>query len=147
MTFFLLAISFLLHAISLYLIYHLYVTNKQKENKNYNEIIQVFDSYLQEIKDENNRLLSFHKERQYETVEANKEQEQLTYKSDHLLQPKTDTNRLTELVNNNETNDSIETSIHAKVLALHQNGLDVEEIAKKLDCGKTEAELIIKFYS
>ncbi|GEN30455.1 hypothetical protein HNQ35_001085 [Cerasibacillus quisquiliarum] len=147
MTFFLLTISFLLHVISFYLIYHLYVTNKQKEHKDYNKITQVFDTYLQEIKDENNRLLSYHKERQGETVEANKEQEQLTYKSNHLLQPKTDSNHLTDLINNNKTNDSVETSIHAKVLALYQSGMDVEEIAKKLNCGKTEAELIIKFYS
>lgn len=143
MTFFLLTISFLLHAISLYLIYHLYVTNKKnvKEKQNQAEIIQIFDTYLKEIKEENKRLISFHEKRQHENNTTN--EKQTKHKKEHKLQDKME-NRLTDLID--KSNDSIETSLYAKVLQLHQKGLAVDDIAKQLDCGKTEAELIIKFY-
>lgn len=39
---------------------------------------------------------------------------------------------------------SVEPSKEAKVLHLHSQGNTVEEIAKKLDIGKTEVELIVK---
>ncbi|MDY0396397.1 hypothetical protein RWE15_21250 [Virgibacillus halophilus] len=38
-------------------------------------------------------------------------------------------------------------STEAKILQLHQQGKQTEEIAKELGCGKTEAELVIKFHA
>src|SRR5690625_6659662 len=43
-----------------------------------------------------------------------------------------------------DTDDSIETSLQAKILQLSHQGYDADEIAGKLNCGKTEAALIIK---
>lgn len=135
----------MLHAISIYLIYHLYVLNKQNEHENHTEIIRIFDTYLKEIKEENKRLLSYNNNEdrilENEPVTNSKPK----HKEHHLLYDETDSNHITDFLKE-KPNDSIETSIHAKVLQLYQKGLSVEEIAKQLDCGKTEAELIIKFY-
>lgn len=50
------------------------------------------------------------------------------------------------LKNVNEVNDSVESSLEGKVLQLYHQGLSIADIAKKLDCGITEAELIIRFH-
>jgi len=42
--------------------------------------------------------------------------------------------------------DEVETSLEAQILQLHTNGETIDDIAKKLNCGKTEAEIIIKMH-
>ncbi|QDP40202.1 hypothetical protein [Radiobacillus deserti] len=43
--------------------------------------------------------------------------------------------------------DTVEQSLQSKVYQLHDQGFSVEEIAKQLDCGKTEVDLMLKFKS
>ncbi|UFU01052.1 hypothetical protein KO561_09005 [Radiobacillus kanasensis] len=43
--------------------------------------------------------------------------------------------------------DIVEQSLQSKVYQLHDQGYTVEEIAKRLDCGKTEVDLMLKFKS
>jgi response regulator of citrate/malate metabolism len=89
---------------------------------------------LEEIKEENNRLqeLLAHQKTQTdvnETFKEMQEEEDVT----HLL---------------GETDGiKVEASLDSQVLLLHQEGYTAEEIARKLNCGKTEAELIIKMYA
>ncbi len=60
MTLFLFTISFLIHIITFVLIYILYKLYKEtvKTNQNNPEVIQLLDTYLEEIKQENKLLLS-----------------------------------------------------------------------------------------
>ncbi|MEM1506445.1 hypothetical protein RG959_24150, partial [Domibacillus sp. 8LH] len=43
--------------------------------------------------------------------------------------------------------DQVEASLQSRILQLHHRGKSNTEIAKQLDCGKTEVELIIKLYA
>lgn len=42
--------------------------------------------------------------------------------------------------------DEVETSIEAKVLQYYEQGMSIDSIAKKLNRGKTEIELMIQFF-
>ena len=56
MTAFIFAISFILHIITICAIYLLFKQVQQMKLENPDEITSLMESYLQEIKDENNRL-------------------------------------------------------------------------------------------
>lgn len=104
------------------------------------------ETYLQEIKEENNRLQALINN-SHQLKSSN-----TTNKEDNIRQP---VNQKIEEANNNlnymndfsffdnNINDTIEASLEAKVLQLHNEGLSITDIARKLHCGKTEAELII----
>ncbi len=101
---------------------------------------QLLSNFLQEIKVENKQL-----------------QSQLNDKPPSPTNKEADTDPVTHYATKNyedkivgssfpikETKDFFETSGEAEVLHFHQQGLTIEEIAKKLNRGKTEVELIIK---
>jgi len=137
----LLLISFILHIITLFSLYMLFQQYKKGNALESKEIIELMETYLEEIKEENNRLQNYiHSlEREKDNApaktaakselpaEGNKEEESFALSLAEKM------------------NDHIEASLEAKVLQLHQQGKSLEEIAKTLNCGKTEAELIIKF--
>ncbi|UJL47957.1 hypothetical protein KFZ58_08950 [Virgibacillus sp. NKC19-16] len=135
---FVLIISFLLHIVSFLAIYQLFKQIQQLKQTNSGEIIELLDVYLQEIKDEN-RLL----------------QEELSSKAKEGEPPEViQTARKTEEEPTNEylptemqANDRVETSLQARILKLHNEGFQEAEIARKLNCGKTEAALIIKLHA
>lgn len=106
------------------------------------DVIELFETYLQEIKDENNRL----------QVELSGKTPQVKTESsqprEYIEKQTTSEN---EKMNNykppeNQIDDSVEASLQARILQLYNKGLQETEIAKKLNCGKTEVALIIRLH-
>jgi len=136
---FLLIISFILHIVTIVAIYSLFQQLQTAKNQDTQDIMDIMEVYLQEIKEENNRLQSeLQQEQEYIQEKTNvvKQQEQSNMQEEinAIVYPK------------KELGDTIEASLESRVLQLHAEGLAVNDIARKLDCGKTEAEIIIKLY-
>ena len=131
---FMLIISFLLHIVLLMAVYHLFQQVQLSKKDNTNDITNLFESYLQEIKDENNRLQG---ELLVNTTQHNQEEK--------LDKQDSKTNQYTPITPNN-IDDHYEASLQAQILQLYNEGMLVEEIANRLGCGTTEAGLIIKLY-
>lgn len=144
----LLIISFLLHIIALFSIYQLFKQlHAEKQQDNPQEIMEILEVYLEEIKQENNELKNLLKQDKSaeEEIEAPKKE---------IIVEKTEKKQ--ELKGNHESGldglldelpgYQVDASLESRVLQLHSTGKSIEEIAKTLDCGKTEAELIIKLY-
>ncbi|WP_121522926.1 DUF6115 domain-containing protein [Oceanobacillus piezotolerans] len=141
MTSFLLIISFLLHIIALYAIVQLYWKVKALNQPNTAEVTELFETYLQEIKEENDRLhelLESHQVNHINTSTQKKEKMGEKRINSPIPEPPP--------IENKENSDSLEASLEAKVLQLHQQGLSITDIAKRLHCGETEAALIIKLH-
>lgn len=143
MTSFLLIISFLLHIAAFVAIYQLYKqTQLPKQESTSQDMIELFDMYLAEIKEENKHL---------EKVLLDKEQNKPTekgYPTPHFnerLEQKKETHSYT--LPEIEDDVQFETSLQAKILQLHDQGMSNEEIARKLNSGKTEVDLIVKLHA
>src|SRR5690625_296394 len=141
---FLLIISFLLHIIVLVAVYYLFQQIQLLKQDNKKELTDLFETYLKEIRSENRRLES--------KIELN------TFSSEQnekLNVPENSTEEHAPTFNENETpslktdtiHDQFETSLDAKILQLYHQGMEVSEIAQTLNCGKTEAELLINLYN
>ncbi|WP_042144783.1 hypothetical protein [Paucisalibacillus sp. EB02] len=145
MTSFLFIISFLLHIISFTAIFAL---NKQlvaAKSTNTSEIVSLMESYLEEIKNENQILqeeLSKTGGKSIANPVISKEAETINSPSIN----KDLDNSFQIPVIDQKVHDEIEVSLPSRILKLHGEGSSVEEIARKLGCGKTEVELIIKFH-
>jgi len=143
---FLFITSFLIHIITIYALVQFYFKYESLKKTESRETIELMETYLQEIKEENNRLQALINN-SHQLKSSN-----TTNKEDNIRQP---VNQKIEEANNNlnymndfsffdnNINDTIEASLEAKVLQLHNEGLSITDIARKLHCGKTEAELII----
>ena len=140
-------VSFLIHIILLIVVYYLYNELKLLKNEKTNEITDLFEFYLEEIKDENTRLQA-----EYVTDQTQKEIKTKAIANDdsssmiteHVTDNTEEEIKYEPLVN---IDDSYETSLQAQILQLNNQGLTSEEIAEKLQCGKTEAALVIKLHS
>ncbi len=103
-----------------------YLVELKEENKNFVNQVEKFNN----VKPENNR---------------NKQEHQ------QIRQPITDfdtpknTTEYQPISPVEEVEDVVESSTTASVLHLHEKGFTVDEIAKKMDKGKTEVELLLKF--
>ncbi|ASN05706.1 DUF6115 domain-containing protein [Virgibacillus necropolis] len=142
MTSFLLIISFLLHMVTFTAIYQLYKQTKlPNQNSSSQEIMELFEVYLAEIKEENNRLEQTLLDKEHKPddevcpVPHMKEEVNPEGVDDTYTTPKVD--------------DDVhyKTSLHAKILQMHDQGMPNEEIARKLNSGKTEVDLIIKIHA
>jgi DNA-binding NarL/FixJ family response regulator len=110
------------------------------KKSNTDDIQDVLAAYLQEIKKENLQL-------QYAAEETPAAEEQpVQGRDDSHPIPAAIKPAGTEIYEN-EQKDYVETSLHSSILQLHDKGFSETEIARKLNCGKTEAALIIKLYS
>lgn len=129
-------LSILLHIVAFWLIFKL--NNKLKQNKSPdpNEIAELLEYYLDEFKIENKQLKD---ELDNQSPLSKDEKNMNDVESDHS---ETEGNFEVEV----EADDFLETSLEAEVLHLHQQKYPPAEIAKRLNCGKTEVELIIKFH-
>ncbi|MGX4669258.1 DUF6115 domain-containing protein [Cerasibacillus sp. JNUCC 74] len=139
MTSFLLLISFLLHIISFSAIYQLFKQVKQHHQSNTTDsnIGALFESYLAEFKEENNRLQQALKQTNHAQLEPDSEENMEEIASTIVENvPMVDDSK----------EDKVVTSLKANILQLYSKGLSPGEIAKQLNCGKTEAELIIKLH-
>ncbi|MFB1049546.1 DUF6115 domain-containing protein [Paraliobacillus sp. JSM ZJ581] len=164
MLYLLIFISFFIHMITF--IYLKTVNNRvlsseellQKQAEQKKEIEALLAVYLLEIREENEKLV----ETLQQPVEQSKKQPQ-AFKTDRseALYNKDDNNNLAnkadekQLLNEQEMDyqppkieeveGSFKPSFQAKVLSLYDKGNTVETIARKLNCGKTEVELLVKF--
>lgn len=130
---FLLSISFILHIMAFFAIYLLFKQNQQVKQNNPNDMMELFETYLQEIKEENRRLQD-----ELGTGPFSTQYDSPTNEAGSM-----DTHTQPE----GEMKDSVEASQQAKVLQLHFQGFSETEIAQKLNCGKTEAAMIIKLHT
>jgi len=137
-------LSFILHIITFSIIYHLYKKVKQVESTNPNEIMDLLQFYLDEIKEENKQFKSNFdinysrvNEAKIENIAPLENQSNIPYEQEQK-----------EFPLDIETNidDRVEASLEAKVLHLYYQNTDTSEIARILNCGKTEVDLIIKFH-
>ncbi|WP_138414787.1 DUF6115 domain-containing protein [Aquibacillus sediminis] len=165
---FILVISLILHLMTFIIIRVMMTKLKRadqlakKQTQSMKEIEELFSVYLVELKEENQKLLDHFpvKEHQQQSseedimekkataVKRSSSTVQRTYSS---KENKRDTS-LSNQPNNyqppliNDKEDIVEQSTSATVYSLYDQGYSVNDIAKKLDCGKTEVELMLKFY-
>ncbi|MGY0691586.1 DUF6115 domain-containing protein [Virgibacillus sp. FSP13] len=148
MTAFIFFISFLLHVIALAAIYQLLKQIKQlkqqKQNST-NEVMELFDTYLQEIKEEN-RMLEARLGNNDRKDSGEPQQTTMHKNTPDPNRQMEHADNTTELIPEAEADDSFETSLQARILQLYDQGYAHDEIASKLNCGKTEAELVIKLH-
>lgn len=144
-------ISFLLHGISILAIYLLL---KDKQNAGGNgQTESILKETLEEIREENRRLQGLLEESdQRREMPFNQKEERkqapLVSAEKNTDSPVTEAHETAD-GNDYQTavyQDEVETSLEAKILQLHANGETTDSIAKKLNCGKTEAEIIIKLH-
>ncbi|MBM7572050.1 hypothetical protein JOC48_002553 [Aquibacillus albus] len=129
---------------------------EEKYTENKKELEDLLAVYLLEIKDENDRLVSSLRHNkpltnsQSEKVEteASTKSERSTIPiayNNKSVQPSAENSTTYTPPLSNQEQDTLEQSISAKVYALYDQGETIESIARKLDCGKTEVELMLKF--
>lgn len=109
------------------------------------EIEDVLLAYTTEMKEENERLLQRLRERNDQKVTKSQQQEWKVESSEPP--PSINHPEKEEYVPPLElsSQETYVKSYHAQVLELFELGLSAEEIAKKLEMGKGEVELILKF--
>lgn len=172
MTTILLFISLLLHVVAFYFIIVLYMkysTIKDLSNtqrKMLEETENSMTSFLIEMKDENERLLQILKQSYVDKPQHVNEPEmkERNIVQDKVNTSKNDANDYPTTVNHdvlpdylssvNEVEDIIEINhlkqekklpFEIEAINLYQNGHTIEQIAKKLNKGMTEIELLLKF--
>ncbi|WP_430785885.1 DUF6115 domain-containing protein [Virgibacillus flavescens] len=145
MTSFLLIISFILHIALFTAIYQLHKQiQRSQQTDNSREMMELFDIYLAEIKDENKRL-----EETLVSKEIQKDTDEFSAASESAVSFNGEANAEEETYTSPRVDDDVrfETSSQAKILQLHHQGLQSEEIARNLNTGKTEVDLIIKLHA
>lgn len=159
----LLIISLGLHIITFLIIRSQQVrieTVKEKEevlNNQSKEVEELLSTYLFEMKEENERLLAELSNKELPTIEKIKDPVFIK----PVVEPKNETEdeqpaNLSNGYNNSHSEyippvesveqDFIEQSTSLQAYTLHKQGESVEAIARKLNCGKTEIQLMLKFY-
>jgi|SRR5699024_8299395 len=141
----LLIISFLLHLIFLVIIYQLYQQIGDLKSERSRDTEVLLSRFLDEIKQENRQL-------QQQLQQVNKKEQVSTIQSQTEYEPEQATEDIKEPANDIfdfppipiATEDKVETSIESQVFQMHQKGISTEKIAKQLNLGKTEVELLIK---
>ncbi|MDL4840090.1 DUF6115 domain-containing protein [Aquibacillus rhizosphaerae] len=167
MTSILFLVSFLLHVMTFIFLktlkdkVNLFDDLEAKQKSNIKEMEDLLAVYLIEIKEENDKLLHVLKENEQpkprlntkanhvdiQSNPKNNTKYELTSKpvyEDEMNKSK-DYKEYSPPVDNNGQ-DVLEQSVASRVYSLHNQGNSVETIAKKLDCGKTEVELMLKFH-
>lgn len=146
----LLVISFILHLFAFFWIFLLSMRLKRaneiegRQAEIQKEIEDLFQSYLLEMKEENEKLLrliakSTKPVNKSPVDNRGKATQQIYQTQMEKPKPKEYTPPVPTL------EDRFEPSFNSKVILLHEQGLKAEEIAQKLNKGKTEIELILKF--
>lgn len=143
MIYLLLLISFIIHLLTFVVIKQLKehlarpdqimseLTEKQKE------IEDLLAVYLLEMREENIRLESLLNQDEEGQVPMNEEK--------LMLREKENNYQAFRPIVSTDKKDIVEQSTEGKVLSLYENGESVESIARKLNRGKTEIELYLKF--
>lgn len=140
-----LIISFLIHIVLLIAVYYLFQQIQSLKQDNAKELTELFETYLREIRSENRRLESEIGSEPLQTTQIKvhkKNVPEITKEVDI-----TNSAEIEDPVLKTDTiDDTFETSLEAQILQLHHQGIEVTKIAQMLNCGKTEAALIINLY-
>lgn len=137
-----LIISFLIHILLLYAVYHLFQQLEIQKTEHKAELNSLLTGFIQEMKAENERFeqkLSNHKPVEKEVV-TDKVQESYG----QALQEEESFIDYDKLLDKIEKDEKIETSLEAQVFKLHEEGKSIEEIARQTNSGKTEVSLLLK---
>lgn len=144
----LLIISFILHAVTLLAVYQLFQQlEKTKQDKN-DELETMLLDFMQEIKAENEQLIEISKQKMTSATTTNasfineKKVNQPTSEPFQQTEQENDAFDISSLVE--QYDEVTELSEEGKVLQLQEKGFSTEDIARKLNRGKTEIELILK---
>lgn len=140
---FLLIISFLLHLVALGAIYKLFQHIQTSKKQDLQEIESLFEAYLQEIKSENSRLQTQLQSQRKLKQEANPENKPITEQKDESTELMEE-DMEQYIASKNE--DMLIASKESKVLQMYDKGMATSDIARKLECGKTEVEIILKMH-
>lgn len=140
-----LVFSFILHIIIFAILYRLYREIQQLKKSNPEDIVELLELYLEEIKEENQQL----KEEISVSTDTSEEIEGMNSKTAETKStlPLVDNEIYDDTLLPTNKDDHVEASIEAKMLNLYQQNMDTTEIARILDCGKTEVDLVIKLYA
>ncbi|SDL73359.1 DUF6115 domain-containing protein [Sediminibacillus halophilus] len=164
---FLLFISLLLHIFTFIAIRLLFQKLQQSGNggqvktDSLQQSEEMLSAFLHEIREENDRLLKElddHSSKNKQTAQKNSNEgggsafvkaEQTppykqSYRKHHTSGKAEDSEYVPPIPEVQQ--DTVEESVTAKVYSLYDQGYTVDEIAKKLDKGKTEVELMVKFH-
>ncbi len=125
-----LMISFLVHLLFFYIMYRFYKQIKQLKNQDHQALNDILTAFLEELKEENVFLQNKKNQQQDEMNLSKKTPNESDF---DILQVAMD------------KNDGVSTSIEGQAFSLYEQGVTVDEIARKLGRGKTEIELMIKF--
>ncbi|EKN63910.1 coupling factor for flagellin transcription and translation [Schinkia azotoformans LMG 9581] len=141
---YMLTISFILHVFAFFWIFLLSMRLKRtneiekRQAEIQKEIEDLFQSYLLEMKEENEKLLNLI-DKSKPPINKREKVTQQPYQTQEKPKPKEYTPPMPS------AQDRFEQSLNSKVVLLHEQGFKAEEIAQKLNKGKTEIELILKF--
>lgn len=144
MTSFLLLLSFLIHLILFITIYHLYEKTKRDQNEQAKEVENMLANFTERIRSENEKL--------EQKLHENKLKQRMTHEytppipaeTAHKVSNIKTTTYDKPAIKQPKMEDVVETSLEGQVLSLAKAGKSVDEIAKQLNRGKTEVELMIK---
>ncbi|WP_093191625.1 DUF6115 domain-containing protein [Salimicrobium halophilum] len=144
MTIFLLVVNFIIDGVIILGLFLLFTKMKGREDnlmkhqRMAREIEGTFQAYLEEIKEENKR---FEQNMNMDSSPNVASPVQEIYRNRDNSQEQESIYSPPEI----EENDVVEFSDETKAKQMYEEGLSIEEIAKKLGKGKTEVELIVKF--
>lgn len=167
MEYLLIFFSFLLHVLTFIVLRHYYLkqqrfeADQHKFQSDKKELEQLLMSYLIEIKEENDRLVSYiakspqrnksdfsndyrtsKKQDQYDDLE----QQSMSKKDSDTTKENNNTDYIPLVDEVIDKREGYEKSYQAEIISRYEQGQTTEAIAKALDRGKTEVELIIKFH-
>ncbi|RLQ95718.1 hypothetical protein [Falsibacillus albus] len=160
---FLLIVSFIFNIVIMFSVVLLYVRQNRlvetenNQRKMMNEMEDVITAYLIEMKEENEKFLSQIQEvKENKPMKAAVESDDMTeiapsHKRRHAvsaykksLSPGRDDLIISE-AEQKVDRDEAENTFLQKAMDLQKQGLSIDEIAKELNTGKTEIELLLKF--
>jgi hypothetical protein len=143
----LLLFSFLIHIVTLYVLFRLHQNQKAVPAETaQKEIEGLLAAYVNEIKEENDNLIHrLGQNNGSEDVENRPEKESETESLKSKEQMETDHEDIQYSPPVSQGEDSFEQSLAARALFLEKQGCNHEEIARKLNKGKGEIELLLKF--
>ncbi|MBT2598682.1 MULTISPECIES: hypothetical protein [Oceanobacillus] len=137
-------ISFLLHMIALLAIYKLLQQIQVLKQRPASEsnIDSKLKHYIEEIRQENQNLQALIQK----GATPDQKQQSNGVLEEFNLQEEPFSEQIKENFSSEDAEDTVEASLEARVLQLYNQGKTIDEIASELECGKTEAEIIIKLH-
>lgn len=151
MTSLLLIISFLLHIVLLVVVYQLYQMIQRLKSEKNHEIEVLFSEFLNELKRENLYLQhqihhkDEHRPASKQTNDngpANNYTPPMPAEPQSAVSDRESAKDLAPLIT--EKTDKVETSPESKIFQMYNDGISIEDIAKRTGRGKTEIELLVK---